>query len=250
MKKSFLILLVLLISSSFLFASGQKETANKKIVFASDATWPPMEFVNESGDIVGFDMDLLAAVAKEAGFEYEVKNTNWDGIFAGLANGAYDAIISSVTITDERKKAMSFTVPYINAGQILLVRVETNDVKMLEDLKGRKVGTQQGTTGDFAVEAVSEIDRKAYDDIGLAVEDLLNGNVEGVVCDSPIAADYVLNNPSYKGKLKIVGEPFTEEFFGIAVQKSNSELLATLNAALEKVISSGKRDELVVKWLR
>lgn len=246
--------LMLLISALFVctavFASGQNENGVKKIVFASDATWPPMEFVDEAGDIVGFDMDLLSAIAAEAGFEYEVRNTNWDGIFAGLANGAYDAVISSVTITEDRKKAMSFTDPYINAGQILLVRVELDGVSKLEDLAGMKVGTQQGTTGDFAVEAVTSVERRAYDDIGLAVEDLLNGNVDGVVCDSPIAADYVMNNPAYQGKLKIVGEPFTEEFFGIAVQKDNEELLATLNDALAKVIASGKRDELINKWLR
>jgi polar amino acid transport system substrate-binding protein len=230
-----------------MFAGGQKESG--KIIFASDATWPPMEFVDESGDIVGFDMDLLAALAEEAGFEYEVRNTNWDGIFAGLANGAYDAVISSVTITDDRKKVMNFTDPYINAGQILLVRVETS-ATALEDMKGKAVGVQQGTTGDFAVEAIKEIDRRAYDDIGLAVEDLLNGNVEGVVCDSPIAADYVMNNPNFKGKLKIVGEPFTEEYFGIAVQMDNVELLETLNAALAKVIASGKRDQIINTWLR
>ncbi|QEN06272.1 basic amino acid ABC transporter substrate-binding protein [Thiospirochaeta perfilievii] len=243
-KGVFLILLV-----SLLFVGCQKK-GNDKLVFASDATWPPMEFVDEAGDIVGFDMDLIAAVAEEAGFEYEVKNTNWDGIFAGLANGAYDGIISSVTITEERQKAMNFTTPYINAGQILLLRVETTSVEKIEDMAGMKVGTQQGTTGDFVVEEISSIDRRAYDDIGLAVEDLLNGNVDGVVCDSPIAADYVMNNPAFKGKLKIVGEPFTEEFFGIAVQKNNEELLKTLNDALDKVIASGKRDELINKWLR
>lgn len=249
MKKMILRMTLLLLTTGFLLV-GCKKDASEKLVFASDATWPPMEFVDKAGDIVGFDMDLIAALAEEAGFEYEVKNTNWDGIFAGLANGAYDAIISSVTITDDRKKAMNFTNPYINAGQILLVRTELEGITELSQMVGKKVGTQQGTTGDFVVEAVSGIDRKAYDDIGLAVEDLLNGNVDGVVCDSPIAADYVMNNPAFIGKLKIVGEPFTEEFFGIAVQKSNDELLKKLNDALAKVIASGKRDELVNKWLR
>lgn len=246
--KKILLLLLTMACLSTVFAGGQQETS--KIVIASDATWPPMEFVDEAGDIVGFDIDLMAALAEEAGFEYEVRNTNWDGIFAGLANGAYDAVISSVTITDERKKAMNFTEPYINAGQILLTRVDLEGVSELEDMKGKSVGVQQGTTGDFAVEAITAIDRRAYDDIGLAVQDLLNGNVDGVVCDSPIAADYVMNNPNFKGKLKIVGEPFTSEFLGIAVQKDNVELLETLNAALAEVIASGKRDQLVDKWLR
>lgn len=246
MKKLLLVLLSLMYLAP-IFAGGQDDG---KIVFACDATWPPMEFVDESGEIVGFDMDLLAALAEEAGFEYEVKNTNWDGIFAGLANGAYDAILSSVTITEERLQAMNFTAPYINAGQILIVGAGTTGVSTLEDMKGKSVGVQQGTTGDFAVEAVEGIDRRAYDDIGLAIEDLLNGNIDGAVCDSPLAADYVMNNENYKGKLKIVGKPFTEEVLGIAVQLDDEELLNTLNMALAKVIDSGKRDQLIAKWLR
>ena len=239
----FTILLVMLVT-----ISGCKK--DDKIVIASDVAWAPMEFIDEKGDMVGFDVDLIAAIAKEAGFEYELRNTAWDGIFAGLANGAYDGIISSVTITDERKNTMDFSNPYINAGQVLIVKSSLTGVAALKDMVGMKVGVQIGTTGDFAVEAVSGVERKTYDEIGLAVEDLMNGNLEGVVCDSPVAADYVLQNDNYKGKLKIVGEPFTEEFYGIAIQKGNTELLNKINAGLKKVIESGKRDELIKKWLR
>ena len=239
----FTILLLMLVT-----ISGCKK--NDKIVIASDVAWAPMEFIDEKGDMVGFDVDLIAAIAKEAGFEYELRNTAWDGIFAGLANGAYDGIISSVTITDERKNTMDFSNPYINAGQVLIVKSSLTGVTALKDMAGMTVGVQIGTTGDFAVEAVAGVERKTYDEIGLAVEDLMNGNVEGVVCDSPVAADYVLQNDNYKGKLKIVGEPFTEEFYGIAIRKGNTELLNKINAGLKKVIDSGKRDELIKKWLR
>jgi polar amino acid transport system substrate-binding protein len=209
-----------------------------------------MEYVDDNGDLVGFDIDLINAVAEEAGFEVEIRNTAWDGIFAGLANGAYDAVISSVTITDERKAAMDFSIPYINAGQILIVRSGTAGVDSLEDMAGRKVGAQMGTTGDFAIQETAGVERRAYDEIGLAIEDLINGNIDGVVCDSPIAADFVLNNPSYAGKLMIVGEPFTEEYFGIAVRKGNTEVLEAVNRGLEAVIADGTRDELIEKWLR
>jgi len=219
-------------------------------VFASDATWPPMEYVDDNGDIVGFDMDLLEAVAKAAGFEYEVKNTGWDGIFAGLANGAYDAIISSVTITEERKATMNFSDPYINAGQILIVPAGYSGGDQLSDFAGKKVGVQQGTTGDFAVEDVPSIDRRAYDDVGLAVEDLVNGNLAAVVCDSVTAIDYVAANENFKGKLEVLGEPFTEEEFGVAVQKDNAELLALINDGLAKVFADGTQSKLVDKWLR
>ena len=250
-KKLIAIMLILSIMIIPAFANGNGEKEGSKVyVFASDATWPPMEFVDDNGDIVGFDMDLLAAIADAAGFEYKVQNTGWDGIFAGLANGAYDAIISSVTITEERKEKMDFSDPYINAGQILVVPADYSGSEKLADFAGKKVGVQQGTTGDFAVEAESAVERKAYDDIGLAVEDLVNGNLDAVVCDSVTAIDYVAQNDSYKGKLKVLGEPFTEEFYGIAVQKGNKELLDLINAGLKKVIDDGTRDKLVEKWLR
>ena len=246
-KRISLVIAIFLIAAA-VFAGGQSE--EKVYVFASDVAWAPMEFVDANGDVVGFDIDLMAAIAEEAGFKYEIRNTAWDGIFAGLANGAYDGVISSVTITDDRKKAMDFSDPYINAGQVLIVPKETSGVTTLDDMVGMKVGVQNGTTGDFAVEAVSGVERRAYDEIGFAVEDLMNGNLDGVVCDSPVAADYVLQNESYKGALKIVGEPFTEEYYGIAVQKGDDELLAMINSGLKAVIESGKRDELINKWLR
>ena len=115
-----------------------------KITIATDATWPPMEMVDTNKNIVGFDIDLMNAAAKAGGFTVEFKNTAWDGIFAGLENGKYDAVMSSVTITDERKKTMDFSLPYINAGQILVVKNETQGVTKLDDLKGKTVGAQIG----------------------------------------------------------------------------------------------------------
>jgi polar amino acid transport system substrate-binding protein len=259
MKKSLPLIIAALAVLSMIFVMGgcqkkadaDKDAADMKTyVFASDATWPPMEYVDDKGDIVGFDMDLLAAVAAASGFKYEVQNTGWDGIFAGLANGAYDAIISSVTITDERKAEMDFSKPYINAGQILVVPAGYKGGDKLSDFAGKSVGVQQGTTGDFAVEAVPSITRKAFDEVGLAIEDMINGNLAAVVCDSVTAIDFVAANESYKGKLEILGEPFTEEEFGIAVKKGNTELMALLNDGLDKVIADGTQAKLVDKWLR
>lgn len=247
MKKAMILISMLILATGMIFAGGQQE--EEVITIASDATWPPMEFIDENSELVGFDVDLINAIAEETGLTIELQNTAWDGIFAGLANGQYDAIISSVTITEERKAAMNFTEPYINAGQILLVKSSMTGVAGIEDMKGRKVGAQNGTTGDFAIEEYPEIKRMAYDDIGLAVEDLMNGNIDGVVCDSITASDFVLGNENYKGKLKVVGEAFTDEFFGIAVQKGNPELLEKFNEGLAAVKASGKHAELVAKWL-
>jgi polar amino acid transport system substrate-binding protein len=252
LKKILLVLIALTLVAGFAFARGGKEPAGGKmhIVFATDATWPPMEMVDENKEIVGFDIDLMNAAAEAAGFTVEFKNTAWDGIFAGLATGEYDAVMSSVTITEERKETMDFSIPYINAGQILIVRQGTTGVETLADLKGKPVAAQIGTTGAFAVEKVPEVDLKTYDEIGLAFEDLANGRVEAVVCDNPVAADFALMNPNYKGKLKIVGEPFTEELYGVAVQKGKKEILDAINKGLEAVLDTDTYDKLVDKWLR
>jgi len=220
-----------------------------KITVASDCTWPPMEFVNENKEIVGFDIDLMKAIAEAAGFEVEIKNTAWDGIFAGLANDSYDAVISSVTITDERKATMDFSEPYINAGQVLIVQASTQGVTKISDLKGKALGAQIGTTGAMEIQKVQGVTLKTYDELGLAIEDLVNGRIAGVVADTPIAADYVLQNKNYKGKLKIVGEPFTQEYYGIAVKKGNKKVLDLINAGLKKVKDSGKIKELENKWI-
>jgi polar amino acid transport system substrate-binding protein len=229
----------------------QEAAETMTITVASDATWPPMEFINTDQEIVGFDIDLITAVADAAGFEVEIQNTAWDGIFAGLANGDYDAVISSVTITEERQRTMDFSTPYINAGQVLIVHNDDADsVETLEDLTGRSVGAQIGTTGAFEVEKVDGVELRTYDELGLAIEDLAQGRIAGVVADTPIAADFALQNENYRDILQIVGEPFTNELYGIAVRKGNDAVLDMINAGLEVVLNDGTIGELEDKWLR
>jgi polar amino acid transport system substrate-binding protein len=252
-KKVLLVVLFALLAAGLALAGGTKEGAaggKMKIVIATDATWPPMEMVDENKEIVGFDIDLMMAAAKAGGFEVEFQNTAWDGIFAGLETGEYDAVMSSVTITEERKATMDFSVPYINAGQILIVRKESSGVTTLKDLVGKSVGAQIGTTGSFEVEKVAGVELRTYDEIGLAFEDLANGRVEAVVADTPVAADFALMNPNFKDRLKIVGQPFTEEFYGVAVKKGNSKVLDTINAGLKKVLNTNTYKQIEDKWLR
>ncbi|NLE76560.1 MAG: transporter substrate-binding domain-containing protein, partial [Chloroflexi bacterium] len=153
-------------------------TPPKKFVVATDAAFPPMEFVDENKQIVGFDIDLLTAIAQEMGFEVEFKNTAWDGIFAGLEVGEYDAIISAVTITDERKEKYAFSDPYINAGQAVVVPADEAAIASHEDLAGKTVGAQIGTTGAFALQEIEGATLKQYDTIDLALMDLVNGNLD------------------------------------------------------------------------
>jgi polar amino acid transport system substrate-binding protein len=251
-KTTFLALVILVLAAGLVLALGTKEpgAGKPRIVIATDATWPPMEMVNESKEIVGFDIDLMKAAAAAGGFTVEFKNTAWDGIFAGLEAGEYDAVMSSVTITDERKQTMDFSVPYINAGQILVVRKESTGVEKLDQLKGKSAGAQIGTTGSFEVEKVSGVTLKTYDEIGLAFEDLINGRIEAVVCDTPVAAQFALQNESYKGKLKIVGKPFTEEYYGVAVKKGNAKVLDLVNKGLNKVLNTNTYKQIEAKWLK
>ncbi|MFN4216517.1 MAG: basic amino acid ABC transporter substrate-binding protein [Brevinematales bacterium] len=240
--------LFFLLMAGILMAGCVSKTS-KKIVVATDATWPPMEFVNENKNIVGFDIDLIKAIAEKAGFEVEIRNTAWDGIFAGLANGSYDAVISSVTITEERKQQMDFSEPYINAGQVIVVKKGTQGTQ-LSDFEGRKMGGQIGTTGVMEIQKNPKITLKTYDEIGLAIEDLYLGRIDGVVVDKPTAASFVLQNPKYKDVLTIVGEPFTQEYYGIAVRKGNKKVLDLINKGLAEVKKSGIDKELEKKWLR
>ena len=250
MKRIALFALVLALVMAFVACDRQDEAEVTTITVGTDATWPPMEFVNEDKEIVGYDIDLMNAIADAAGFEVEFQNTAWDGIFAGLGTGEYDAVISSVTITEDRQQTMDFSEPYINAGQVLIVQQSTTGVEALEDLQGERVGAQIGTTGAFEVGNVDGVELATYDELGLAIEDLTNGRIAGVVADTPIAADYVLQNDEYSDTLKIVGEPFTEEFYGIAVEKGNDEVLALINEGLAKVKEEGIPAQLEDKWLR
>mgnify|MGYP000251983721 CR=1 FL=1 len=246
-RKLSLFVLVLVVLASSLVTGCQPQS--KKVVVATDATWPPMEYVDENKNIVGFDIDLMKAIAEEAGFEVEFKNVAWDGIFAGLAVGEYDAVISSVTITDERKQEYDFSAPYINAGQITVVQVDS-DITGPDTLTGRTVGAQISTTGAFAMQEMEGVTLKEYDEIGLAFEDLVAGRIDAVVCDTPVAADFALQREEYKAKLKIVGDSFTEEYYGILVQKGDTDLLAMINKGLQAVQDKGLDKQFEEAWLR
>ena len=241
MKKLIFLLLGVLLIANVAWA--------RTIVIATDATWPPMEFVNADKQIVGFDIDYMKAAAKEAGYQVEFKNVAWDGIFGGLAAGKYDAICSSVTITDERKKSMDFSIPYFKVRQALVVP-KSSTAKTLEDMKGKTVGAQIGTTGYFAIKKVEGVNAKSYDEIGLAMEDLFNGRIDGVVCDDPVAAQYALQREEYKAKLKIAAVLDTgDEYYGVAVKKGNTEVLDLLNKGIKAVEEKGIAKELRAKWI-
>ncbi len=244
MKKLTAILLMALCAFTA-FAGGASED-DGVYVFAADATWPPFEFVDENGNLTGFEVELMPLIGEHVGVEMVVENIAWDTIFAGLANGQYDGVASGVTVTEERKQTMDFSMPIASQGQVVVV-LQDSPIQSADDLNGKKVGVQIGTTGDFALDNY-DVDRRQYDDIGLAIQDMINGNLDACVCDSIIASDFVLANESYKGMLRVAGEPFTDEEIAIAVKKGNTELLDLINQGLEAMMADGSFDELKAKW--
>jgi polar amino acid transport system substrate-binding protein len=250
MKPKWSIALVLVLVISMVLTGCARQPKSDTIVIATDAAFPPMEFVDENKNIVGFDIDMMNAVASAMGFSVEYKNTAWDGIFAGLESGDYDAILSSVTITEERKEKYDFSVPYINAGQTVVVRADEARIASDKDLPGKQVGAQIGTTGALAVQAIAGATLKEYDTIDLALLDLLNKNLDAVVVDTPVAADYALASDQFKGKLKIVGEPFTDEYYGVCVRKGKmQDFLAKFSEGLKKIQADGTYDKIYAQWI-
>ncbi len=242
-----------LVLSTYAFGFGEtnKDDGLEKVVFAVDATWPPMEFINKNKKTVGFSIDMMEAIAKEEGFTPVFITTAWDGIFVGLLNGDYDAILSSVTITEKRKKKIAFSDPYFNAGQILTMRKDlVKGATSLADLKGRKVGAQIGTQGALVVKKHKGVILKTYDELGPAVEELANGTIDGIVADTPLVTEYLLNNKKYKEKFVVIGKAMTQEEYGIATRKGNEVLLQKINNGLAKIKNNGVYKTIEEKWIR
>jgi ABC-type transport system substrate-binding protein/ABC-type amino acid transport substrate-binding protein len=223
--------------------------AGKKFIVATNAEFAPMEYVDQDKNLAGFDIDLLNAIAADQKFEVELQNVAWDGIFAGLQAGQYDAIISSVTITDDRKQNFDFSDPYFNANQTIVVGADNTDITGGDTLTGKNVGVQIETTGAFAVRELG-IEPKQYDSPDLAMQDLVNGNLDAVVVDTPVAALYANQSEQFTGKLKIVGDLPTNEQYGLPVQKGDPKgLLPLFNAGLANLRASGEYDAIYEKHI-
>jgi polar amino acid transport system substrate-binding protein len=231
-------------------AAGQvPDLGGRTIRVATDATYPPFELLDANKNIVGYDIDLINEICTLAKCTADIKSTAWDGIFPALQKGDYDAVISGVTITAERDKTMDFTDPYIEVGQVVLVRADEERIKGLDDLTETTVSVQKGTTNDEAGTSfmkegkIKEV--KRFPTFDLAVQSLLNKDVDAVLIDSTSASGYMGTNP---GKLKVAGEKFTSESLGIVVRDGEKELQDAFNAALKVLKENGTMDRLYQKW--
>ncbi|GAB6038819.1 basic amino acid ABC transporter substrate-binding protein [Fundidesulfovibrio butyratiphilus] len=222
----------------------------RTIVFAADPSWPPMEYLDQDRRIVGFSVDYMQAVAREAGFEAQFVAMPWDTLFAGLVAGNYNAICSSVSITDERRESVDFSIPYFTVRQALIVPAGST-VATLSDLRGETVGAQISTTGYFAVKKAQGVADKAYPEIGAAIEDLLRGDIAGVVLDDNVAAQYALHTDKYKGKFKIacILDTGEDERYAVAVRKGDKQTLGLIDKGIRAVKSKGLDKWFMRKWI-
>jgi polar amino acid transport system substrate-binding protein len=243
MKKKYLFSLIAILMLNLLVSCAQK---SDELVVATDAAFPPFEYIEEeSKEIIGFDIDLMNAIAEKANLDIVYKNVAWDPLLAGMADCQYDMAISAMTITEERAEQFSFSDPYINAGQIVVVQIDNETIAGPDDLSGKNVGAQIGTTGAMEIEAIEGTTLKVYDTYELAFLDLVNGQIDAVVGDYPLAVAFVSQNAD---SLKLVGEVFTDENYGVAFCKGNTELIEKVNTALAELKDEGFIDELVQKW--
>lgn len=254
MKKiiAFLVLAISLVI--FVSACGKQSAGttsgnqDKELLVGTDAVTPPFVFMDK-GEIVGFDVDLIRAILDEAGHKSKVENVGWDPLFTLAKEGQVDIGMTSITITEERKQTYDFADPYFESKLMILAK-EGTDIKNAMDLKGKKVGVQNATTGQIALEKIvgkNNPDIFKYETLGVAFMALKNGDIEAVITDNTVANEYVKNNPNDKFAAISDDVNFDPEYYGVLFKKGN-EFIGEFNEALKTVIDNGTYTEIYEKW--
>ena len=229
-------------------ASSNTSSGSGKIVFGTNAEFPPFEYVTSNGTIGEFDgIDIAIAkqIAEEQGKTAEINNMEFDSLLLALQNGQVDAVIAGMTISDERKEAVDFSIPYYTATQVMIVK-QDSDITKAADMEGKKIVVIQGYTGETCVKDMG-YDYEAFKKGSEAILELVNGKCDVVVIDSATAEKYVGDNAG----LKIVEDStaFEAEEYGIAVKKGNTELLDQINASIQKMLDDGTISSLSAEYL-
>ncbi len=245
MKKITVVLSIVLMLA-VLTGCGSKGSSST-IKFGTNAEFPPFEYVTSSGVIGeydGIDMAIVKEIGAQTGKEIAIENMEFDSLLIALANGQIDAVISGMTITEERAKSVDFSIPYYEATQVMIVD-QNSDIQSAADMEGKRIVVIQGYTGELCVQDLG-YDYEAFKKGTEAILELNNGKCDVVVIDSATAEKYVKDNPN----LKIVKDDgtFEVEEYGIAVKKGNKELLDSINAALQKMLDDGSIAEWSVSY--
>ena len=216
-----------------------------KLTMATNAAFPPYEMTTDAGEFEGIDIDTAKAIAEKLGLELQIDDMDFDAALLSVQQGKADIVMAGVTVTDERKAVMDFSDSYATGIQSIIVK-EDSDIASVDDLAGKKIGTQRGTTGylycsdDFGDENVV-----AYDDGLTAVQMLNNGQVDCVVIDNAPAKEFIAANPG----LKLLDTAYVEESYAIGVGKGNTELKDAINTALEELKADGTLQAIVDKYI-
>lgn len=230
-------------------ALGAVHAQNKELIVGSSATYRPFAYESPSKEIVGYDVDMIKAIAQKAGLQIKIINTPWTGIFASLNNGDVDLVISGVTINEKRKQSYDFTPPYFEARQLIAVH-QDNNTKNLKDLAGKKIGVVTGSTGDDIASrqfGKTNPDIKRFESTPVAISELVNSGVDAVIGDNGVISYRVQEHK----QLKTVSDAdFPKEYFGIVVKQGNKELLDKLNAGLEAVKADGTYAKIYKTWFQ
>lgn len=230
-------------------ASASTASAQRTYVVGTSATYPPFASENSQKQIVGFDVDVINAVAQKGGFKVRLVNTPFVGIFPSLVNGDIDLIVSGVTINERRKQSYDFTAPYFEARQLIAVPTSST-AKRLQDLAGRKVAVVTGSTGDdMASRAFGKTSAniRRFDTTPLIIAELAAGGVEAAIGDNGVIAYRVQEHKS----LKTIDDPsLPKEYFGIAVKQGNAALRDTLNKGLAAIIADGTYAKIYRTWFK
>lgn len=213
------------------------------LVMATNAEFPPYEY-HEGDEIVGIDAEVAALIAEELGMTLEIEDMAFDSVLAAVQSGKADIAMAGITVTDERKMVVNFSDTYTKATQLVIV-AEDSEIASPDDLIGKTIGVQLGTTGDIYAGDVEDATVERYSKGFEAVQALMQGKIDAVVIDGEPAKVFVEENEG----IKLLDEAFTEEEYAIAVSKDNEELLEQINAALVTLEENGKFDEVLAKYI-
>jgi len=228
-------------------AGGSKALDDGVLNVGTNAEFPPFEYVGDDGEPDGFDMALIKAIGEKMGTEVQIENMEFDSLVSSIGSKT-DIAIAGITVTDERKQSVDFSEPYYNAVQHVLVR-KGSDIATADDLKGKVLGCQLGTTGDFIIEEIEGAEDQQYNKHVDAVNDLVNGRLDAVIVDSNPAGVFA---ESYAGQIEDLDGAqfgFEEEQYAIAMPKGDKELAAAINKAIKELKEDGTFDKLVEQYM-
>jgi polar amino acid transport system substrate-binding protein len=249
MKKIFLLVVAVILVIGAVAGCGNSEKkaeTSEVLRVGTEATFAPFEFEGDNG-YTGFDMDLIRAIAEKMGRKAEIVNMGFDGLIPALNAGNIDVVIAGMTITPEREKQVNFSLPYYKSGLKVMVRKDEKNIKGIEDLVGKKIAVQIGTTGAMAAEKVKDAKVTSFNANTEAALELKNGGVDAVIQDLPVAG-YFLKNGGGDAYAKLVGKTLSAENYGIAIKKGNDNLTKEIKVAMDELVKSGEYKKIYVKW--